>query len=486
MGRARAKKYEEHAEQASNEESISKLPPPLSTPNTSAPTVRKPFSTLTTAEYLELLHPPDGRGIAFLSRTYPPNEVFDDWHWRDQGVLPANLVAEGTVFAQGTDRYVAMNRFKTYRRESHLVEISCHYVDVDYHRIKRCANDTPEQALHRCLMQLRDQCLPAPSIALSSGRGLLLVWLHSPIPARALPRWRAVQRALCNSIKGLGVDRSAETVTKVFRIVGSKNRENTVRAIFPRTLDGVVRWDFDTLATEILPLTRRQLTKKRTARKKRAGPPLVTKLQPSKPANFSRFWQAVTDEVHRIRRHRFGDGLIPKGQRDIFLFLLSMCAAWLLPCKELNAHVETLVRTHARWTGRDVRARMCSVIKRAQMSARGEKIIFRGRRVDPRYRFMGSTIAAWLDVTASEAASLHLNLVLPAELKSERRREAVRAHRNRNGGVTRESRRARRLELAAQISALVGNGMPLRAAARTLKISPGSAHAIQREFRQKK
>lgn len=443
----------------------------------------KPLSTLTTAEYLELLHPSNSRGVAFLSKKYPANDGSDFWYWRDNAVSPVNVVEEGLAFAQGGDRYVAMNRFRKYRRESCLVEMSTLYVDVDYHHKTHFTHLTPEQAFYACLLQLEQQSLPAPSVALASGRGLLLVWLHSPIPAIALPRWKAVQHALCRSIKRMNVDRSGQTVTKVFRIIGSKNQENRVRSIFPRTLDGVVRWDFDTLATEVLPLTRRQLSKKRAARKKRNGPPLVTKPKPSKPANFAGFWQTVTDELHRIRKHRFGDGLIPNGQRDIFLFLLSMSAAWLLPYGELSAHIETLFRTHARWSNRDVRARMCSVLKRAQRSARGEKVIYRGRRVDPRYRFKGCTIADWLGVTASEGAHLQLSLVLPAEAKLERRREAVRAHRNRNGVVSRESRRVNRMQMAAKIDELIGAGKSLRAAARELQISPGSAHAIQREFR---
>ena len=365
------------------------------------------------------------------------------------------------------------------------MEMSALYVDVDYHLVERREKYSPEQALHACLLQLEEKFLPAPSFALASGRGLLLVWLHDPIPARALPRWRAVQRTLCKSIKGFHVDNSGQTVTKVFRIVGSKNRGKTVRSIFPRTPDEVVRWDFDTLATEVLPLSRRQLTKKRAARKKRAGPPLVTKPGRSKPANFSGFWQSVADEVHRIRKHRFGDDLIPAGARDIFLFILSVSAAWLLPCEALVDHIETLFSTHAGWTKRDVRNRMSSVIKRAQKSARGEKITYRGRRVDPRYRMMGCTMAEWLDVTADEAAILHLSLVMPAEQKRERRREAVRACRERQGTVDRASRQAHRKKLAGEISALKGKGRSLRAAARELKIPVGTAHAIQREFEVK-
>lgn len=478
MERAQAAKREELQQAETNS---SQLPQRISS-KTSTQTVSKSASTLTTAEYLELLHPPNSRGVAFLSRNHPPNQYSDDFHWRDHAVSPANVVAEGVLFAEGSDRYVAMNRFKHHRRESHLVEMSAHYVDVDYHRIKRCARDTPEQALHRCLIQLKDQCLPAPSLALASGRGLLLVWLHGPIPAAALPRWRAAQRVLCNSIKGLGVDRSGQTVTKVFRIIGSKNRGNTVRAIFPRSLDQVVRWDFDTLATEVLPLTRRKLAKKRKTRKQRSRPSLVTKLQPTKPANFSGYWQAVTDEVHKIRQHRFGDGLIPKGERDIFLFILSVCASWLLPYDGLKSHIETLFRTHAGWTARDVRARMSSVLSRARKSDRGEKTVFRSRRVDPRYRMKGCTIAEWLDVTASEATRLNLSLVLLADLKLERRREAVRAHRRRNGAVSRETRRVSRMQLAAQIDALIGEKKSLREAARTLGIPFGTAHAIRKEF----
>jgi hypothetical protein len=39
------------------------------------------------------------------------------------------------------------------------------------------------------------------------------------------------------------------------------------------------------------------------------------------------------------------------------------------------------------------------------------------------------------------------------------------------------------MQMAAKIDELIGAGKSLRAAARELQISPGSAHAIQREFR---
>lgn len=98
MGRGQATRSEELAPQASNLDAV-----------TSSAQLTSSTAPLTTAKYLELLHPPDSRGTAFLSRNHPPNQSSEAWHWRDQGVAPANLVTEGIGFARGADRYVSMN-----------------------------------------------------------------------------------------------------------------------------------------------------------------------------------------------------------------------------------------------------------------------------------------------------------------------------------------------------------------------------------------
>ena len=38
--------------------------------------------------------------------------------------------------------------------------------------------------------------MPEPTFALANGRGLALIWFHSPVPRAVLPRWRACQKAI--------------------------------------------------------------------------------------------------------------------------------------------------------------------------------------------------------------------------------------------------------------------------------------------------
>jgi hypothetical protein len=47
-----------------------------------------------------------------------------------------------------------------------------------------------------------------PTLAIGSGRGLYLLWLHQPIPRAALPRWTACQKVLWEVLKRLGANRA--------------------------------------------------------------------------------------------------------------------------------------------------------------------------------------------------------------------------------------------------------------------------------------
>jgi hypothetical protein len=93
--------------------------------------------------------------------------------------------------------------------------------------------------------------IPEPSLAISSGRGLYLLWLHSPIPRSALPRWAACQREICRTLGHLGADSMAVDASRVLRVIGTRHGKANaiVEAITPA---GEV-WDFNELADRVLP-----------------------------------------------------------------------------------------------------------------------------------------------------------------------------------------------------------------------------------------
>ncbi len=52
------------------------------------------------------------------------------------------------------------------------------------------------RVLDLALAALGRASMPPPALAISSGRGLYLLWLHSPVPRAALPRWTTCQHEL--------------------------------------------------------------------------------------------------------------------------------------------------------------------------------------------------------------------------------------------------------------------------------------------------
>jgi hypothetical protein len=456
-----------------------------------------------------LLHPAESRGVAFLSGPAKVTPEGDNWGRNDaefrfvhKAVEPAVIGDAGTFFVRTNrreKRYVSMNRFRGWPCEAQLLELNATYVDLDYYNTT-LKDAAPEQVLFLCLLRCEDAGIPEPSMATFSGRGLLLLWLHSPMPPAALPRWHAIQDRLQEVFHGLGVDRSGRTCTKIFRIPGSANRGATVRVIHPTTRAAVVRWDFEDLALEMLPVPRQEC-KKAPAKKKprkpggKAGPQGKTARKTSatdkarersgaekRGYQFEGFWRAVEAEVDRLRRHRYGDGYVREGERDLFIFIYSACAARLLPVAELKPWVEEVCRRVAGWGKREARSVACSVIRRAEKAARGEKIEWNGKLIDPRYRMSGATVARFLNVTAKEARDLNLAYVAPEDVKAERRRAAVRKCRQKKGVVDQKERRAQRQRHAAEIAKMRAEKRSFREIGETLGLPVSTVHAIHREF----
>ncbi len=104
--------------------------------------------------------------------------------------------------------------------------------------------------------------MPAPSFAVATGRGLALVWLHTPVPRAALPRWRACQGAVHDALRHLGADRLATDAARVLRLVGTGNGASgtLVEALTPVG----EAWDFD-VRRLLLSMSSRTMSTKMSA-----------------------------------------------------------------------------------------------------------------------------------------------------------------------------------------------------------------------------
>ena len=76
------------------------------------------------------------------------------------------------------------------------------------------------------------------------------------------------------------------------------------------------------------------------------------------------------------------------------MLLAGVAISYLVPGPMVRREIVALADevTGGHWRERETLSRMNAVIARAEQAARGEKVEYRGRLVDPRYRFRTSTI----------------------------------------------------------------------------------------------
>jgi hypothetical protein len=99
--------------------------------------------------------------------------------------------------------------------------------------------------------------------------------------------------------------------------------------------------------------------------------------------------------------------------------------AWLAPPQVLRREFYSLAQEAGCWTEGEAVSRMSSVFKRAEMAARGERVEWRGKPVDPRYRFRAATMIEWREITSAEMRDADLRVLIDGD----RRREPARARR---------------------------------------------------------
>ncbi len=126
------------------------------------------------------------------------------------------------------DLYLTQNRFEGRRKvlQQHVWELSALYVDVDYYDVPELAGRPPEAVYEMALALLREAGIPEPSLAFCSGQGIYLVWLHTPVGWKELPRWQDCQYRLYKLLKPLGADAHARDAARVLRVVGTTNSKN--------------------------------------------------------------------------------------------------------------------------------------------------------------------------------------------------------------------------------------------------------------------
>ena len=360
--------------------------------------------------------------------------VRQDGSWKEYPVPVADLPYTVRQLAGVQDAYISQNRFIGRRRTiAHLAQLGALFADIDYYNTDY-GHLTPAHLLPIVFEALRDARIPTPTFAVSTGRGMAIIWRHTAVPRHALPRWRACQRIIFDTLKPFGADPMATDAARVLRIVGSVNSKSGTAVEVITDLGHT--WDFSDLADEILPLPRAELIALQVERAKRRAKRETSNVTP--PVNFTAatLWEGRLTDLQKLIEGRWM-GRLPDGQRDGWMFLASLAMTYLAPVPVLRREALTLAQQVGGWSEGEFRSRMSSVVNRAERAAQGHKIEYRGRLVDPRYRIADQTAVEWLGITELEMVDFNLRHFVSPEIKRQRERLRGEQRRRAAGAITR-------------------------------------------------
>lgn len=427
---------------------------------------------LTTPEaHAVALHPADAPGLVTLA-------LRDGKRWRQHYVHPADLPTVARGLRLAPDVYLTQHRYTGPRAIARLLHLSALWADLDYYRVPELAGRHPWHVRDHALALLRDAGVPAPGLAIATGRGLCLLWRHSPVPRQALPRWQACQRRIWVVLRDLGADPLALDAARVLRLIGTTNAGAggvLVEALSPLG----PAWPWEELAREVLELGRGELEDLEARRRRLAGREPRTRQQPNRQLNGGTYWETVLTDLQRLRAHRWF-GSLPPGQRDAWMLLGGIAASWLTPVSALRRELYHLAHECASWDQVEARSRLAAVISRGYAAARGETIEYDGRQVDPRYRVKAATAIKWLGIDEAEMRAARLRVLVSADVSREMERQRWHERRAAAGRPDRQAYRDQGQERRQQVLSLRSQGKTWAEVANLLGIGAEAARSLAR------
>jgi hypothetical protein len=409
----------------------------------------------TPREHGELLHA-GGKGTISISKKRPDRPLYP---W-DERNYPVEVAVDLLDHYRGRDDvYLSTQRFRGRRRIAQLLSLSSLHADLDYYKVPELAGAEPRRVLEGAIGALERAKKPTPSLAIHSGRGLYLLWLHSPIPRAALPRWAACQREMHEVLRQFGADGQAKDAARVLRIIGTRHGGTgaVVEALAPA---GETR-PFEDLASDLLPADRGELLDLRVQRALRNSRKKPQERLWGAPEgyNAATLWEARLSDLQTLRWLRWFGEPMPDF-RDRWMFVAGVAMSWLALPRVLRRELYALSREVGGWTEATAKSKLHAVFRTAHASARGEKVEWRGMRIDPRYRLKNNTIIEALEITPEEEREL--KTIIGEDER--RRRDRIRDERRRReaGAMTRVEYEVRAAKRRAQARRLAAEGMSVR------------------------
>ena len=382
------------------------------------------------------------------------------------------------------DTWISQAEFwRPNRRLVNLSRVGLLFIDLDTYRVRGLHRRSADELTRLALLFCSEEGLPAPSVILYSGRGLQIKWLlECAVPAQALLRWNACQRQLVERLAPLGADPGARDASRVLRVehtINSKSGELCVTTHVAGSPSAPLRYNFEYLCEELLPVSRDHLEQARKTRttnrqkKKRSG----LALTPNRLA-----W----DRLHDLRTLAQLRGGYQEGERMRHLHwqLNFMLLSGATHSGQMWYEAGEIARQiDPRWGYGN--SELSTLYAKAKQMQVGEWVEFQGRRYPPLYTPRNDTLINLFEITDEEQRQL--KTIVSKDISRERDRDwherkrraegrTVRAKYESNAKQSRDARRELILKLKKQ-------GLKQTEIASKLKISKSLVSLVLRGVR---
>ena len=371
-------------------------------------------------------------------------------HWNQTSYSVEQLYEVLPAYAGLNDVYITQNRFYGSRATTRIAELSALYSDLDYYKVPELADMHPRGAWDLALDALLRAKIPFPSLAISTGRGLALVWRHEPVSRHVLPKWARCQQYIFEALEGLGADPGAKDAVRVLRLVGTYNsKSGKMVECIRENLDDV--WEFGELAEEILPVPQERFDEHRASQQEN-GEKLFSKTarRASKGRqdgeerfSLTTLCESRMDDLRHLMELR-GIEKLPPGQRDEWMFVACVTLSYLVAPEALEKRAIALGHEVADWSEAETRSCISTVLTKTYAAADGKTVEWQGQQRGTRYWLTNKEIIRRLKITPDE--EVHLKTIISKDTKRKRDRERKEKDRRSKGFAPRKEYIAERRE----------------------------------------